>query len=157
MKTFEPYLIRSNLDGFTHENESHNRFHPAKAPQQCGRSKACIAPASPVKAGNRTRIGFLARCGHFFPLNRPDGRDGHTVAETWPESLWRHLVQAVAQANRQPLRSEEGKRQPSGSFCFTMAAVFFLLFCSFPNAKGGLGGLFLFLFLVCFTVNQVDG
>jgi hypothetical protein len=95
MKALELDSPCSNLDGFARENESNNRFHPAKEPQKCGRSKACIASASPVKVGNRNRIGFLVRCGCFFSPNRPDGQDGHTVAETWLESLWRRLVLAL--------------------------------------------------------------
>lgn len=85
----------TNLEGFRHEANRTIRFHPAKESQQCDRSKARITPASPFKVGNRTRNGLKPVAGFSLPLCRPDGQDGHTVAETWPESLRRHMASGV--------------------------------------------------------------
>ncbi len=107
------------------------------AAHAAGRS-AVVSTEAPVKTGNRARIGLKSWCGIFFSTNRADGQRGHTKAETWLVRLRALIVAlAVAQTNRQPLRGEEGKRQPSGSFCFTMAAVFFLL-SAFPEWTGNL-------------------
>ena len=90
---------------------------------QAAARSADVSTERPVKTGNRPRNGLNSRCGVLFPLNRPDGQDGHTESENWLGSLWRRLALALlSQAESENLihrmnRKEKVSVLSAGNYC----------------------------------------
>jgi len=129
---------------FLFRSEAHKpkrRILPVEHPKQA---------SSPPWANPHWRV-------FFCPLNRPDGRDGHTVAETYAESLRRpslRLGYASQKQNCSPANRMKENEQPLALFAQGLWFSFFFSALS-PNEKGGLGGLFLFWFCLCFTLSSL--
>lgn len=129
-----------------HETNPTIRFQSYLSGRKAAAQSAVVSTESPSTAGNRTRIGFLARCGYLFALNRAYGRHGHTAAETWPVSPWGRS--GVSGGAGQSATSPDKKE--NDSLPFSRAAVFFLPFCfSLHHGEGWEGVLLFPCFFYC--------
>lgn len=70
-------------------------------------------------------------------MNRPDGQDGHTVAETWPVRLWARLVLALlSQAESEHLIYRTNKKENDSPLTALFAIGRGLRFSFFLHFRG---------------------